>query len=202
MLHGWGANAEDVLGLAEYMNLPTCQLVFPNASLPHPFNPVGKMWYALPLDATGFPDRAAFRATVMHKRPDLMTSRQQLTDFLHTLATSTGIPLSRTILGGFSQGGAMALDVGLQLPLAGVVSLSGYLHAPIAPAPALPPILPPILMVHGRQDQVVPLTASHEARDRLQAAGASVEYHEFSMGHEIQIPVLQAIHRFVNPLLS
>jgi phospholipase/carboxylesterase len=198
MLHGWGANAEDVLGLAEYMNLPACQLAFPNASLPHPFNPVGKMWYELPLDATGFPDRAVFQATAMHQRPDLMASRQALIDFLHALATNTGIPLSRTILGGFSQGGAMALDVGLHLPLAGVVSLSGYLHAPPPPSPTAPPIL----MVHGQQDQVVPLSASHDARDRLQTAGASVEYYEFPMGHEIQIPVLQAIRRFVNPLLS
>ncbi len=198
MLHGWGANAEDVLGLAEWMNLPDCQLVFPNASLPHPFNPVGRMWYALPVDATGFPDRDLFRATAMHQRPDLIASRQQLIEFLQTLTTSLGIPLARTLLGGFSQGGAMALDVGWDLPLAGVMSLSGYLHAPVAPNPTPSPLL----MVHGTQDMVVPVAASYEARDCLQAAGATVDYHEFAMGHEIQLSALQVMSGFAQRCLA
>jgi phospholipase/carboxylesterase len=219
MLHGWGANAEDVLGLADYMNLPNWYLVFPNAPLPHPYNPVGRMWYDLPLDATGMPDRAAFQASAMNQRADLLASRTQLVAFLHSLANTTGVPLERTVLGGFSQGGAMTLDVGPQLPLAGLISLSGYLHAPVSSAPvssapvssasvsskldstASSPSLPPILMVHGRQDVVVPLTAAQDARDRLRTAGAQVDYHEFTMGHEIQLPALQAIQHFVRPLL-
>ncbi len=199
ILHGWGANAEDVLGLADYLELPGCQLVFPDAPLPHPFNPVGKMWYELPLDATGFPDRAAFRATAMNQRPDLRASRQLLLDFLRSLSATTGIPLHRTILGGFSQGGAMALDVGWSLPLAGLFSLSGYLHAPVAP---LGSAVPPLLMVHGRQDLVVPLAASHEARDRLLAAGAQIDYQEFDMGHEIQLAALKSLCDFVNQILG
>jgi phospholipase/carboxylesterase len=198
MLHGWGANAEDVLGLAEWMNLPDCALVFPNAPLPHPFNPVGRMWYDLPVDATGFPDRALFRATAMHQRPDLIASRQQLMELLDALTQSLGIPLARAILGGFSQGGAMALDVGLGLPLAGVISLSGYLHAPVVSTQSAPATL----MVHGDEDMVVPLAASYEARDRLKAAGVTVDYHEFAMGHEIQLPALQVMSGFAQRCLA
>ena len=84
----------------------------------------------------------------------LAESRQMLTDWLESLESSTGVPLSRTILSGFSQGGTMILDVGVKLPVAGLVSMSGYLHAPPKPVGDR---LPPLLMMHGRQDPVVPL---------------------------------------------
>jgi len=124
----------------------------------------------------------------------LSESRQLLREWLQPLAASTGIPLSRTILAGFSQGAAMALDVGLSLPVAGLVALSGYLH-PRAASPEQS--FPPVLIIHGRRDQVVPLRAAQEARDGLITAGASVQYHELDMGHEIQPAVLALIRDFV-----
>jgi phospholipase/carboxylesterase len=192
-LHGWGANYEDLLGLAEFMDLGEYQLVFPDAPFQHPYNPVGKMWYDIPQDYR-FMGTAQFS-----DRPDLTQSRQQLTDFLTGLTDQLQIPLSRTILGGFSQGGAMTLDVGLQLPLAGLMVLSGYLHSP-------PPLkleqVPPVLMVHGRQDPVVPILAAQRSRDSLQALGASVQYQEYPMmGHEIQPVVLQELQTFVKETL-
>jgi len=192
LLHGWGANAQDVQDLAPYMNLPRYQYVFPDAPFPHPYNPVGKMWYDLIAEfqfesTPGFIDR-----------PDLSASRQALTDFLHQLSETTSIPFSRTVLGGFSQGGAMTLDVGLQLPLAGLMVLSGYLHAPIPVETH-----PPILMVHGKQDAVVPLKAAQNARDYLNAKGLTVKYQEFdNMGHEISPFVLHQMQVFVNTTLG
>ncbi len=128
-------------------------------------------------------------------RPDLTQSRQLLTDFLNGLTDQLQIPLSRTILGGFSQGGAMTLDVGLSLPLAGLMVLSGYLHAP----PKLQAgNAPPVLMVHGKQDMVVPVAAAQKSRDSLQALGVPVQYQEYPlMGHEIQLPVLEQLQTFV-----
>jgi phospholipase/carboxylesterase len=125
----------------------------------------------------------------------LMTSQQQLTDWLESLESSTGVPLSRTVLSGFSQGGAMALDVGLTLPLAGVVCISGYLHS--KPEPVARKSFPPVLLVHGRQDQMVPLGAAQSARDILTASGVAVKYQEFDMGHIIVPEVLAVMRSFV-----
>jgi phospholipase/carboxylesterase len=192
ILHGWGANAQDVLGLANFIHLPDVQMIFPDAPFEHPQVPGGRMWYDFTADFN-FQSTPGFQS-----RPDISTSREQLSDFLKTLADQTGVPLARTILGGFSQGGAMTLDVGLHLPLAGLMVLSGYLHAPLQPQTHP---FPPVLMVHGRLDAVVPLTAAHQARDSLQALGVNLQYQEFDMGHEIQIPVLKQMQKFVEDVL-
>lgn len=185
MLHGWGANAQDVAFLCSLLELPDYQFVLPDAPFPHPYGMGGKMWYDLSGDINFQTD--------FSQHQDLMRSRQQLSDWLKSLEASTRVPLSRTILGGFSQGGAMTLDVGLSLPLAGLMVLSGYQHLPFVPQATYPPIL----MVHGRQDTVVPLRAAHIAKENLIKIGAQVQYEEFDMGHEIAPIVLTKIQQFV-----
>jgi phospholipase/carboxylesterase len=177
-LHGWGANGNDLVAIAPEVNLPDYQFVFPEAPFPHPNVPEGKMWYDLQ-------DKS---------RSGLVESRQMLTEFLRSLPESTGIPLSRTVLLGFSQGGAMTLDVGLSLPLAGLVCLSGYLHE-ITTKPNQP--ISPILIVHGKQDPVVPLMAAQTIRDTLLSLGAKVKYFEYDMGHEIRPSAIAQIQKFV-----
>lgn len=182
-LHGWGANARDLASLTQAFNLPDYQFIFPDAPFPHPHVPGGKMWYDLQTnDAAG-----------------LLKSRQLLEELLLSLESTTSVPLSRTILGGFSQGGAMTLDAGLNMPLAGLICLSGYLHSSRALSVG---ILPPILMVHGTRDSVVPLSAAVRARDTLLAAGAAVQYREFNMGHEIQPEVVSLMRSFVVETVS
>ena len=159
-------------------NLPDYQFLFPDAPFPHPQVPWGKAWYSLETsDYQGLPE-----------------SRQILLDWLLSLESTTGVPLSHTILSGFSQGGAMTLDVGLNFSLAGLCSLSGYLHSK---PQATSSTFPPVLIVHGRQDPVVPLKAAQKARDELTALGVAVEYQEFDMGHEIQPSVLALMHQFI-----
>ncbi len=187
LLHGWGANAQDVAALAQYLELPHCSFAFPNAPFAFPYAPTGRMWYDLPQDYA-FLSQPEFR-----QQPQLQTSRQALLDWINSLAASTGIPLSRTVLAGFSQGGAMTLEVGLSLPVAGLMVLSGYAHAPLELGNAALPIL----LVHGRADLVVPLAAAHKVRDALTQAGAAVQYHELEMGHEIQPAVLELMQSFV-----
>lgn len=187
-LHGWGANAQDLAALAPLLNLPNYTMIFPNAPLPHPYSTTGRMWYAFP-ESYSFLGRPEFS-----NQPDLVSSRQQLKTWLLSLERQTGIPLSGTVLAGFSQGGAMTLDVGSTLPLAALMVLSGYMHAPI---PAVNPAISRILTVHGRQDQVVPLNAAQRTRTHLQAIGAPVEYHEFDMGHEIRPIVLEIMQNFM-----
>ena len=177
-LHGWGANAQDLASLVPFLNLPNYQFMFPDAPFPHPYMYGGKMWYDLSNEkAQGLPE-----------------SRKLLTDWLKSLESTTGVPLSRTILSGFSQGAAMTLDLGLSLPLAGLVALSGYLH-PVSVSPGSG--FPPVLVVHGRQDSVVPLSAAHKTRDSLVALGVEVQYQEFDMGHEIRPEVIALIRNFV-----
>ena len=178
MLHGWGANYYDLEPLAQLLNLPNYQFFFPNAPFPHPQIPEGRAWYALETN-----DRAGLAA-----------SRQKLQEWLSDLEATTGIPLARTILAGFSQGGAMILDVGLSLPLAALCSLSGYLHS----SPQInSERTPPVLIVHGRQDPIVPLPVAQKARDELVARGIKVQYQEFEMGHEIQPAVLSLLREFI-----
>ncbi|ALF55698.1 serine esterase [Nostoc piscinale CENA21] len=179
-LHGWGANAEDVASLLPYFQLPTYQFVFPNAPYPHPYSAVGKAWYEL-------------RNENMYQ--GLAESRQLLTEFLQSLESSTGVPLSRTILCGFSQGGAMTLEVGLKLPLAGLVVMSGYLHPDAVPTEQQE--IPPTLVMHGTQDEVVPLQAAIRTRETLHSLGFTVDYREFEAGHEINLQMLEALRNFV-----
>ncbi|MDT9200930.1 MULTISPECIES: alpha/beta hydrolase [Limnospira] len=177
-LHGWGANCEDLTFLAPMLRLPNYWFEFPEAPFPHPQVPGGRAWYALETQ----------------EYEGIEESREKLIDWLNAIAQTTGIPPQRTILGGFSQGGAMTFDVGRTMGFAGLIVLSGYLH--FKPEPQQTP-LPPILMAHGKQDMVVPLGAAHQARDSFQKLGATVEYHEYNMGHEICPEILGLIQSFV-----
>lgn len=179
-LHGWGSNAQDLVSLAPHISLPTYQFCFPNAPLPHPQVPEGFMWYDL------------------DTQDGLPASRQLLLDWLNALSVETQVPLSQIILAGFSQGGAMTLDVGARLPLAGLICLSGYLHPDVSPL--LGEKTPPVLMIHGQHDPVVPLRAAQNAERALHDRGVSVQYHEMPIAHEISLPVLDLIQTFVTSL--
>lgn len=182
-LHGWGADAKDLVPLASMLDLQNYQFLFPNAPFPHPQVPGGRAWYAL--------ENSSYQG--------LNESKEMLISWLLSLEAQTGVSLDKTVLSGFSQGGAMTLDVGLSLPLAGLCSLSGYLHA--TPEVAATPI-PPVFIAHGRQDQVVPIAAAQQARDVLTALGVTVDHHEFNMGHEISLPVLAQLRQFLLTLSS
>ncbi|GAX34170.1 alpha/beta hydrolase [Nodularia sp. NIES-3585] len=184
-LHGWGSNAEDAASLAPFFNLPNYQFLFPNAPFPFPHSPTGRAWYDL-------------RKENMYA--GLGESQQLLIDWLLSLESSTGVPLSRTILTGFSQGGAMTLDVGLKLPLAGLVVISGYLHPDLVKTTKTD--LPPTLIMHGRYDEVVPLPAALKTREVAESLGIAVEYHEFDMGHEIRPEMLNVLRNFVVNLMG
>ncbi|MGQ4646675.1 dienelactone hydrolase family protein [Lyngbya aestuarii] len=183
-LHGFGANAQDLASFAPLLNLPEYQFLFPDAPFAYPNQPGGRMWYDLN----------------SKEYQGLISSRQQLRSWLKSLESTTGVPLSRTILSGFSQGGAMTLDVGLTLPLAGLISLSGYLHS--KPEPVARESLPPVLLVHGKQDQVVPLAAARQAKETLTALGVKLKYQEFDMGHEIRPSVLTLMRSFVLDIIN
>lgn len=183
-LHGSGSKAQALASMASALHLPDYQFIFPNAPYPDPTVPGGMMWYDL--------------KSQDHK--GLVPSRQRLITWLKSLTNTIGIPLESTFLSGFSQGGAMALDVGLTLPLAGVVSIGGYL--PSKPKPTVLSAFPPVLMMQGKLDQIVTKSEAQEARDSLEALGAKVKYREFDMGHEIKPQVLVEMRNFVVDILK
>ncbi len=180
MLHGWGANAEDLASLAAPTDLPNCGFVFPDAPYPYPYSPTGRAWYDL-------------RVENMYQ--GLKESRKIVTDWILSLEASAGVPLSQTILSGFSQGAAMTLDVGLNLPLAGLVAMSGYLHSDITTKKESS--FPPTLIMHGTKDRVVPLQAALKARETLELLAVTVQYQEFDAEHEINIEMLGVLRKFI-----
>ena len=182
VLHGWGANYQDFVPFAKVLNLPNFGYMFPNAPFNHFQVPGGKAWYAL--------ENKSFTG--------LAESRQLLLDWLNSLEASTGVPVERTIMAGFSQGGAMTLDVGLTLPLAALGSFSGYLH--YEPQIQSDKTYPPTLIVHGTKDPVVPLQAAIKARDELNKIGVPVQYREFDMAHEVKDEAIALFKQFIQQI--
>ncbi len=183
LLHGWGADADDLLDLGDLLAGPQTSVVALRAPEPHPYG-MGRQWYGLqPIDWSQLPG-----------------ARAALQNRLSALSAS--VPLQRTVLLGFSQGGAMALDVGSGLPLAGIVACSGYPHEGWAPVAAASQPLPPVLLSHGREDPVVPFAASEAVLTQLNQAGAEARLLPFSGGHTIDQAVLPEIAGFVRSCLQ
>ena len=184
MLHGWGANYQDFVPFAKVLNLPNFGYMFPNAPFDHFQVPGGKAWYAL--------ENKSFTG--------LAESRQLLLNWLNSLEASTGVPIERTVMAGFSQGGAMTLDVGLTLPLAALGSFSGYLH--YEPQIQSDKTYPPTSIVHGTKDPVVPLQAAIKARDELTKIGVPVQYREFEMAHEVNDEAIALFKQFIQQIVK
>lgn len=179
LLHGWGADADDLLDLGRLLVSPEVSVVALQAPLPHPGG-LGRQWYDL--QQPGWPQ---LPAALGHLRQRLA-------------ALDAELSLQRTVLLGFSQGAAMALDVttGAGAPaVAGLVACSGYPHPAWAPQGGK---APPVLLSHGRQDPVVPYAASEALREQLQAAGAAVELLGFDGGHAIDPDLFPAIRLFLS----
>lgn len=188
LLHGWGANAQDVAGLIEAISMISIPFkgLLPDAPFAHPMVPGGRQWY-------GFPPNYDFRMVHdFEAQADLQESRKLLGEWMRSLPNKTGIPLEKTIMGGFSQGGAMTLDVGPTLPLAAMLILSSYSHAPI-PQCTTPR---PILVLHGNQDPVVPVAKSIDTKNQLEKQNQNVTYQTFDMGHEVSLDALKVASQF------
>ncbi len=182
MLHGWGANYNDLKPLAQVLAMPNCRFLFPNAPFEHFQMPTGRAWYAL--------ERQDFQG--------IEESRDRLEKWLQDLPHLTGIPPERTAMVGFSQGGAMTLDIGLKFNFAALCSCSGYLHYDPAERSGN---FSPTLLIHGNQDTVVPLAAAKKAETELGQIGVNIEYFEFTGGHEIPTAAMVAMRDFLQRTL-
>ena len=181
LLHGWGADAEDLLPVGKSIiqnSIFEFELISLNAPNFRP-NSIGRQWYSL------FP-------------PDWNEAEIAVNKLLDTLQAfdKTKISLKKTILLGFSQGGAMALDAGLRLDLGLVISCSGYSH------PNWDPIKNnPVLLSHGSQDEVVPVHASREISARLvNQVGCMNELYEYKCAHIIHPNFIEVIRLKIKEL--
>jgi len=166
LLHGVGADGQDLIGLAPYFQivLPDALFVAPNAPQAFDMAPFGYQWFSLQ-DMSG-PARLA----------GCQKAAPILDRFIDSKLADTGLSEAATALIGFSQGAMMALYVGLRRarPLAGIVGYSGVLVGKELLADAIKS-RPPVLLVHGEDDPLVPVAALDEAAAGLTAVGVAVK---------------------------
>jgi phospholipase/carboxylesterase len=173
-LHGYGSNGADLIGLAPFWRQTLAHTLFlsPNAPQPCPGAPGGYQWWAF--SGSGAASTGPAQAAPL------------LEAFIDAELKAAGLAADRLALVGFSQGTMMALAVGLQRTpaVAGIVGYSGRLSD--AGVAAAARAKPPILLVHGDDDPMIPLAAFFQTRSALTAAGLAVESHVSNgLGHSI-----------------
>jgi len=183
-LHGLGADGNDFVPVVPELvkrKERAWRFIFPHAT-PRPITINGglamRAWY----DIVGF-DRQAAEDVAGFRQTDAEI-RALVVD-----QTKRGIPASRIVLAGFSQGGAVSLYTGLRYPerLAGIMALSTYL--PLAHSLRTERSKAndgtSIFMAHGLADAVLPIAMGRESRDFLQALGFVIEWHQYPMEHSV-----------------
>ena len=181
MLHGFGANMQDLAGLASSINRKGYVYVCPNAPIPFELGPgmVGYGWH---------PPRG--QATDEH----YAEAEGLLDDFFAQALAELKADDGRTMLLGFSQGGGMTYRMGLPRPdkFAALIALSASLPDPEVLRPQLPNHRnQPVFVAHGLHDQQVSMDSARRTREFLDAEGYTLSYNEYSMGHEIPVEVLR-----------
>ena len=193
LLHGYGADGNDLIALAPHLGqaVPGAQFVSPNAPFPCEMG-FGRQWYSAS-------DRSA-EAYLAGSR----TAASILDGFLDDQLEALGLDEGRMVLIGFSQGTMLALHVAPRRPVAcaGVVGFSGRLVAPdLLPEETVS--RPPIMLVHGDADEVVPYDALAEAEAGLEGASFAVESHTRpGLGHGIDQEAMALAARFLAKVLG
>jgi phospholipase/carboxylesterase len=182
ILHGFGADGNDLIEIAKVWQplLPDAAFVAPHAPEPCEQAPTMRQWFALT-----FRDPDERWVGVNKARPVLER-------FIDAELARLALPASALALVGFSQGTMMALHVGLRraVPPAAIVGYSGLLVLPpdgdldsFAPEISA---RPPVLLIHGQEDEVIPAQALFQATDVLAALGVPAQWHmSAGIGHSI-----------------
>jgi phospholipase/carboxylesterase len=199
LLHGLGADGWDFVPIVGELRLPMpVRFIFPHA----PERPVTvnagyvmRAWY----------DIRSFTPEGRADAAGLAESVQRVNRYLE-MEAERGIPTERTVLAGFSQGGAVALSAGLRFPrqLAGLLALSTYLPFPerLGAERSSANAGVPILMCHGRMDPIVEIGMGLEARAALEEQGYPVEWREYPMEHEVCAAELEEIGQWLTQRLA
>jgi phospholipase/carboxylesterase len=200
-LHGLGADGHDFEPVVPRLRLPGVRFVFPHA----PARPVTinggfvmPAWYDI-LSLERREDREDAR--------DIAVSAGQIEALLRR-EVERGVPSSRVVLAGFSQGAAMALHVGIGFdqPLAALVCLSGYqvLASTMAAHWRQDNRTTPILCCHGVYDDVVPVDLGRQAYDfvRTESRSTQVQWREYPIAHEVSPAEIDAVGDWLRERLA
>lgn len=199
VMHGLGADGSDFAPFVHEIDLGAVgpvRWLFPNA----PQQPVTinggyvmPAWFDIRHDRSD-EDEAGLRRS------------QASIEALLAQEKARGMPAERIVLGGFSQGCAMALLTGLRHAerLGGIIGMSGYLplagrlaHERSAANQGVP-----IFLAHGAQDEMIPLPRAEASRDALKALGYTVDWHEYPMGHSVCLPEIQDLRAWLLKVLA
>lgn len=200
-LHGLGADGHDFEPIVPELNLPescSVRFIFPHApSMPVTVNGgyIMPAWYDIWQDEDGFAqDEDGIRASAARV--------QQWID--HEIMH--GIPASRIVLAGFSQGAAMSIFCGVRQPeaLAGIMALSGYLVVPekLAAEHRKTTLSSSVFVAHGVSDDVVPYAGGDLAQRRLAELGYQVAWHTYPMAHSVHPQEIAEIGRWLARVLA
>ena len=192
-LHGLGADGHDFEPIVPMLELGAAvRFVFPHA----PVRPVTinggmemRAWYDIdprsPLSGS-----------------DEIRASGDAIEELVLAEENRGVPRSRIVLAGFSQGGVVALHLALrsETRFAGVMALSTYIHdhENLADIISFASIDTPILMTHGQMDPMIPIARAITSREALTGLGYDVQWHEYGMGHEVCPQEIADIARWLN----
>jgi phospholipase/carboxylesterase len=197
-LHGLGADGHDFEPIVPELGLgaaPRIRFVFPHAPVQAVTINGGesmRAWYDIYNDRRQ--DEAGIRAS--QARVEALLARER----------ERGVPSHRTVLAGFSQGGAIALQTGLRHAerLAGILALSTYLPLPetvdFEASPANRDV--PIMMMHGTQDPLILLERASFSRRTLEELGYSVEWQQYRMQHAVCAEQIVEIGAWLRRVLS
>ncbi|MHA6724241.1 alpha/beta hydrolase [Sphingomonas sp. RS2018] len=194
LVHGYGSNGDDLISLAAMIRpaLPDAAFVAPNAPSRIPHIAAAHQWW--PIETFSMAERAAGAAA----------AAPVLDKFISDELWKAGLTSDRLLLVGFSQGTMMALHVGLrrEKPVAGIVGISGMLVAPDV-LPAEIRSRPPVLLIHGTQDDVVPFRSMALAAEALEAEGVPVQTHASTgIAHSVGQDGLEKATRFASRVLG
>lgn len=194
LIHGYGSNANDLITLAPDLmpHLNSAVIISPSAPFKHEGGggSGAYQWYSLL-------DRSPKAMLEGYGKAEVI-----LHQFLEAKLKEYNLTFSDLILGGFSQGGMMALQYGThsQQPLKGVISCSGYIVDDGAFGKGINNKTP-VLMTHGDQDGVVPPFAYHTSKEKLMSLGINVTGHlAKGVTHGIDYGCLTAIQNFLKKL--
>lgn len=202
-MHGLGATCHDFEDVVPMLGLPRVRFVFPQApNLPVTINGgyVMPAWY----DILSFDD-----PPLREHEPTLRASAARVEELV-AREVKRGVASERIVLMGFSQGGAMALHVGVRYPkrLAGIGVLSGYLLLPdrLLEERHEANLTTPTLFCHGSYDGVVPFTLGRLAYDTLvkHAPGGDAshfQFHSFAMQHTLSVPEIEVLRAWLERCL-
>jgi phospholipase/carboxylesterase len=178
-LHGRGANALDLLGLAPYLGSGRFLVICPQGPLETPIGAeaTGYAWY--PMSKGGSPDVE-----------EILTSRQKLQQFLDGCSARYPIDAQKLAVLGFSQGGVMAYSLALANPehFAALVALSSWLPPELLGKLSLGDSARslPTLIQHGTEDSMIEVERARHSVEIVRQAGLPLTYREYQMGHEIR----------------